>query len=127
MKAQEVSLPDLKNTKSLSTQQVKEQEGLQIMAEIRAGDQVFLLDERGQSYSSRSFAQRLQEKMNRGPKRLVFVIGGPYGFSDAVYQRFPERLSLSKMTFSHQLARVLLNEQLYRAYSILNNAPYHND
>ena len=123
----EITLPDLKKTKNLSEEQVKQLEGQQIEAELKPGDQIILLDEKGKNYSSRQFAAQIQSWMNAGPRRLVFVIGGPYGFSDHIYGMAHAQVSLSRMTFSHQIIRALFAEQLYRAFSILNNDPYHHD
>lgn len=125
--AQELSLPDLKKTKNLSENQVKSQEAAQIEAEIKPGDHIILLDENGAQYSSRAFAAQLQSWMNAGPKRLVFIIGGPYGFAESIYNRAQAKLSLSRMTFSHQIIRALFAEQLYRGFSIINHDPYHHD
>lgn len=120
-------IPELKNTKSLSTEQQKEKEGELILKAIQPGDVVVLLDEHGKEFRSVEFAQWIERKTHMVSKRLVFVIGGPYGFSSAVYQAATEKISLSKMTFSHQMIRIIFVEQLYRAFSILNNSPYHHE
>jgi 23S rRNA (pseudouridine1915-N3)-methyltransferase len=120
-------IPDLKNTKSLSEVLQKEKEGELILKNIVASDDLILLDERGKSYSSVEFSDFLQKKMNAGLKQLIFVIGGPYGFSDAVYARANGKLSISKMTFSHQMIRPFFIEQLYRGFTILRNEPYHHE
>ncbi|GAB6011515.1 23S rRNA (pseudouridine(1915)-N(3))-methyltransferase RlmH [Viscerimonas tarda] len=120
-------IPDLKNAKNLSVDKQKEKEGELILKNIQAGDCLVLLDERGKEFSSLNFASYIEKKMQTVSKRLVFVIGGPYGFSDAVYNKATERLSLSKMTFSHQMIRLVFVEQLYRAMTILNNEPYHHE
>ena len=120
------SLPDLKNTKSLTEKKQKEKEGSLILKHIGPADVLILMDEKGKQLSSIEFSEYLQKKMNAGIKRLVFVIGGPYGFSDEVYQRSQGKLSLSKMTFSHQMVRLFALEQLYRAFTILRNEPYHH-
>ncbi|MDO8968010.1 23S rRNA (pseudouridine(1915)-N(3))-methyltransferase RlmH [Algoriphagus sp.] len=120
-------IPDLKNTKSLSEQIQKEKEGDLILKKIQSADELILLDERGKTFSSIEFSEFLQKKMNSGLKQLVLVIGGPYGFSDAVYSRGNGKISLSKMTFSHQMIRPFLIEQLYRAFTILRNEPYHHE
>ena len=120
-------IPDLKQSKSLSETLQKEKEGELILKKLLPSDELVLLDERGKSYSSLEFADLLQKKMNSGLKQLVFVIGGPYGFSEAVYARANGKVSLSKMTLSHQMIRPFFAEQLYRAFSILNNEPYHHD
>tara|TARA_R110002020_G_scaffold371371_1_gene582997 strand:- start:117 stop:641 length:525 start_codon:yes stop_codon:yes gene_type:complete len=120
-------IPDLKNTKSLSEILQKEKEGELILKKIGASDDLILLDERGKSYSSMDFSEFLQKKMNSGLKQLIFVIGGPYGFSDEVYSRSNGKLSISKMTFSHQMIRPFFIEQLYRGFTILRNEPYHHE
>ncbi|WP_075591216.1 23S rRNA (pseudouridine(1915)-N(3))-methyltransferase RlmH [Labilibacter marinus] len=120
-------IPDLKNTKKLSEEQQKNKEGELIMQQFQPGDEVILLDEGGKLLSSREFSVFMEQKMLRGIKRLVFVIGGPYGFSKDVYQKAVGKLSLSKMTFSHQMVRLIFTEQLYRAMTILKNQPYHHD
>jgi 23S rRNA (pseudouridine1915-N3)-methyltransferase len=119
-------IPDLKNTKSISEAIQKEKEGELILKKISNSDELILLDENGKQYSSIDFSDFIQKKMNSGLKQLIFVIGGPYGFSDAVYERANSKLSLSKMTFSHQMVRVFSIEQLYRAFTILRNEPYHH-
>jgi len=119
-------IPDLKNAKNLSQIQQKEKEGDLILQKISNSDTVVLLDERGKQYDSVAFSDVLQKHMNSGIKKLVFVIGGPYGFSQAVYNRTNAKLSLSKMTFSHQMIRLFFIEQLYRAFTILRNEPYHH-
>ena len=120
-------IPDLKNTKSLSEVLQKEKEGELILKNVIASDDLILLDERGKSYSSMEFSEYLQKKMNAGLKQLIFVIGGPYGFSDEVYSRANGKLSISKMTFSHQMIRPFFIEQLYRGFTILRNEPYHHE
>jgi len=119
-------IPDIKNVKNLSENQQKEKEGELILAKITPTDQLILLDENGKTFSSLDFSEELQKKMNSGIKTLVFVIGGPYGFSDTVYQKASEKISLSKMTFSHQMVRLFFIEQVYRAMTILKNEPYHH-
>ncbi|WP_418498808.1 23S rRNA (pseudouridine(1915)-N(3))-methyltransferase RlmH [Flagellimonas sp.] len=121
-----VVLPDIKNSKNLSEAQQKEKEGELILAQLQPTDTLILLDENGKQYSSVDFAQFLQKKMNSGLKNLVLAIGGPYGFSDAVYAKCSGKISLSKMTFSHQMVRLFLVEQLYRGFTILRNEPYHH-
>ncbi|MDG1275889.1 MAG: 23S rRNA (pseudouridine(1915)-N(3))-methyltransferase RlmH [Algoriphagus sp.] len=120
-------IPDLKNTKTLSESLQKEKEGELILKKISPSDDLILLDEHGKSYSSIDFSNLLQKKMNSGLKQLIFVIGGPYGFSEAVYGRSNGKLSISKMTFSHQMIRPFFVEQLYRAFTILRNEPYHHE
>ncbi|MDX1768964.1 MAG: 23S rRNA (pseudouridine(1915)-N(3))-methyltransferase RlmH [Arenibacter troitsensis] len=119
-------IPDLKNTKNLSEKQQKEKEGEAILNKLNPADMLILLDENGKQKTSVEFSEYLQKKMNSGLKQLVFVIGGPYGFSDAVYQKSQGKISLSKMTFSHQMVRLFMLEQLYRAFTILRNEPYHH-
>jgi len=119
-------IPDIKNTKSFTEAQQKEKEGGLILKKIRSSDVLVLLDERGKQYSSLDFSAYLQKQMNSGLKLLVFVIGGPYGFSKAVQQKAQGMISLSKMTFSHQMVRLFFVEQLYRACTILKNEPYHH-
>ncbi len=120
-------LPDVRNTRSLTARQQTAAEGEALLRQLAEGDYVALLDERGDEMRSAEFALWLQKRMNSGCKRLVFAIGGPYGFSETVYARADARLSLSRMTFSHQIVRALFAEQLYRAFTILNNEPYHHE
>ena len=126
MPFQTVTIPDLKSTKSLMQSQQKDMEGVQILKYIQASDYVVLLDERGTERRSVEFAKWLTQK-SMSTRSLVFVIGGPYGFSDAVYQRANERISLSSMTFSHQMVRLFFVEQLYRACTIIKGEPYHHE
>ncbi len=119
-------IPDIKNRKTLSEEQQKEKKGELILNQIKSSDTLLLLDEKGKQYSSLEFAQFLQKKMDSGIKNLVFVIGGPYGFSSKVYDRSDGKVSLSKMTFSHQMVRLFIVEQLYRGFTILRNEPYHH-
>ena len=126
MPFQTVTIPDLKSTKSLMQSQQKDMEGAQILKYIQASDYVVLLDERGTERRSVEFAKWLTQK-SMSTRSLVFVIGGPYGFSDAVYQRANERISLSSMTFSHQMVRLFFVEQLYRACTIIKGEPYHHE
>lgn len=119
-------IPDIKNAKNLSEYQQKEKEGELILSKIQPTDDLLLLDENGLEFTSVAFSNYLQKKMNAGTKQLVLVIGGPYGFSDAVYAKSLGKISLSKMTFSHQMIRVFVIEQLYRAFTILKNEPYHH-
>jgi 23S rRNA (pseudouridine1915-N3)-methyltransferase len=120
-------IPDLRNAKNLSQEQIKEKEGELILQNIRPGDSLVLLDERGSGRTSLEFASWLERKTHTVPKTLVFVIGGPYGFSPKVYAAAQESLSLSRMTFSHQLIRLIFVEQLYRVLTILHNEPYHHE
>ena len=119
-------IPDIKNVKNLSETQQKEKEGELILSKISPTDQLILLDENGKTFSSILFSEELQKKMNSGIKTLVFVIGGPYGFSDMVYKKSFGKISLSQMTFSHQMVRLFFIEQLYRGFTILRNEPYHH-
>ena len=120
-------IPELKNTKSLSAEQQKEKEGELICKALQPGDFVVLLDEHGKERRSIEFADWMKHKMNTVNKRLIFIIGGPYGFSQSVYDRANEKISMSKMTFSHQMIRLIFVEQLYRAMNILNGGPYHHE
>lgn len=119
-------IPDLKKTKNLSTDQQKAAEGKLILDKLNSSDFVVLLDENGKQFSSEGFAEYIQKRLNSGMKQLIFVIGGPYGFSEDVYTRADGKLSLSKMTFSHQMVRLFFVEQLYRSFTILRNEPYHH-
>ena len=120
-------LPDLRSTRNLTAKQQRTAEGEAILRQLGEGDYAVLLDERGTEYRSVEFAGWLQKRMLGGVRRLVLVIGGPYGFSEAVYARADAKLSLSRMTFSHQIVRAIFAEQLYRAFTILNNEPYHHE
>ena len=120
-------IPELKNTKGLSQEEQKQREGELIQKSLQAGDFVVLLDEHGSERSSMDFAAWMQKKMSAGPKRLVFIVGGPYGFSNDVHKRGNEEVSLSKMTLSHQMVRMFFVEQIYRAMTILNGEPYHHE
>lgn len=121
------SLPDIKNARKLSESQQKTEEGKLILGEVSASDYVVLLDERGEMLTSRGFSDFLQKGMLGGKKRMVFVVGGPYGFSQEVYDRANSKLSFSKMTFSHEMIRLFFTEQVYRAMTILRGEPYHHD
>ena len=120
-------LPDVKNTKSMSENMQKEKEGELLLGQLLPGDWVVLLDEKGKEYTSCGFSTFLAQKMLSGIKKLIFVIGGPYGFSQTVYQRANDKLSLSKMTFSHQMIRMIFVEQIYRAMTIMKGEPYHHE
>ena len=120
-------IPDIKNVKNLSEIQQKEKEGELILNKLQNTDQLILLDDKGKEFTSIEFSKFLQKKMNSGLKQMVLVIGGPYGFSDAVYKKAQGKLSLSKMTFSHQMIRLFIVEQLYRGFTILKNEPYHHE
>ena len=121
-----IEIPDLKNAKKLSIEQIKSLEGKEIMSKINPGEQLILLDDKGKDFTSEKFADFIQKKFNQGGKALVFVIGGAYGFSKEVYDRSDSLLSLSKMTFSHQMIRMIFFEQVYRAMTILKGEPYHH-
>ena len=119
-------LSDIKNSKNMSESLQKSKEGKLILDQIQANDFVVLLDEKGGQYSSEDFANYIEKKMLQGVGRLIFVIGGPYGFADEVYKRANDKVSLSKMTFSHQMVRMIFTEQIYRAMTILKGEPYHH-
>jgi len=121
-----IAIPYLKNTKSLSQEEQKKKEGELILKKLESGDYVVLLDERGKEYTSAKFAQFIQQQANTGAKALVFIIGGAYGFSEAVYARGNAKLALSQLTFPHIMTRLVFAEQLYRAFTILHNEPYHH-
>ena len=121
-----IEIPDVKNAKSLSVDQIKETEGKEILAKVSPGEQIILLDENGKVYSSVEFSSFLQQKFNQGGKGLVFVVGGAFGFSQEVYNLSVAKISLSKMTFSHQMIRMIFFEQVYRALTILKGEPYHH-
>ena len=121
-----VTIPELKNTKSLTAQQQKDREGELILKQLQDSDHVVLLDEHGVERRSIEFAVWI-EKKQQALRHLVFVIGGPYGFSEAVYRRANEKISLSKMTFSHQMVRLIFTEQFYRACTIIKGEPYHHE
>ncbi len=120
-------IADIKDNRNMSRDQQKVAECERILRVIEAGDRVVLLDERGRQPTSTEFATQLQKRMASGLRRLVFVIGGPYGFSQALYDRADSQLSLSRMTFNHEMVRLIFIEQLYRAFTILNNEPYHHE
>ena len=120
-------IPELKNVSALSREQIKLREGELILRQVKAGDFLVLMDERGKEYRSLQFASMLEDRMNRGGKDMIFVIGGAYGFSEEVYSRADDKISLSKMTFSHQLVRTIFAEQLYRAFTIMRGEPYHHE
>lgn len=122
-----VEIPELKNVSALSEEQIKTREGELILKNLRPTDDVILLDEHGREYSSVEFAKVLQDKISYTGKDIVFVIGGAYGFSEAVRQRAGSKISLSRMTFSHQMVRAIFVEQLYRAFTIMKGEPYHHE
>ena len=127
IKFEEIIIPDIKQSGKLSKSELKKKEGQLITAKLKNSDHVILLDDKGKSFSSIQFSEFLQQKMNSGLKSLVFVIGGAYGFSNEVYQRANSKLSLSIMTFSHQMVRLIFKEQLYRGFSILRGEKYHHE
>lgn len=120
-------VPELKNAKNLSMDQQKEKEAELLQKVFQPGDYIILLDEHGRERRSVEFAQWIQKKMSAGPRRIVFVVGGPYGFAPSIHQMRNEEISLSQMTFSHQMIRLLFVEQIYRAMTILHNEPYHHE
>lgn len=121
-----VVIPDLRNAKALTQAQIKEQEGIEILRRITPAMDVILLDEHGREYRSIEYAEWIQKKMSAG-RDITFIVGGPYGFSAAVYERANGKISLSKMTFSHQMIRLFFTEQIYRAMTILRGEPYHHE
>lgn len=120
-------IPELKNVSALSKEQIKSKEGELIFKNIKPADDVILLDEHGKEYSSTGFAALIQKKMSLEGKDIVFIIGGAYGFSEDVYKRANSKISLSQMTFSHQMVRVIFTEQIYRAFTIMRGEPYHHE
>ena len=122
-----IEIPELKNVSALAREQRKQKEGELVLKALKPSDCVILLDERGREYRSIEFSAMLEDRMSRGGRDLVFVVGGAYGFSDAVYSRSDEQISLSKMTFSHQMVRTIFAEQLYRAFTIMIGEPYHHE
>ena len=127
IQVERVEIHDIKNAKKLTFEQIKEQEGKEILSKVQTGDQLILLDENGDAYSSVQFSNFLQQKFNSGGKAIAFVVGGAYGFSDEVYTAATGKISLSNMTFSHQMVRMIFFEQLYRAMTILRGEPYHHN
>ena len=120
-------IPDIKNRNSLSEELQKEREGQLILNQVSPGDYLILLDEHGAEFTSVGFSTWIEKKMIAGMRQLIFVIGGPYGFSNAVYQRSDIKISLSQLTFSHQMVRMIFVEQIYRAMTIIKNEPYHHE
>lgn len=120
-------IPELRNAKSLSFEQQKELEGQEILKRLKPSDHVILLDEHGLEFTSMKFARFVQKTQTLGASRVIYIVGGPYGFAPGVYERANQKLSISPMTFSHQMIRLLFVEQLYRAHTILNNLPYHHE
>lgn len=122
-----ITIPELKNTKALSAEQQKQMEAEHILRQISDSDYVVLLDEHGKEFRSVEFAAWIEKKQTSGLKHLIYIIGGPYGFAQSIYQRANEQISLSKLTFSHQMIRILFTEQLYRAHTIINGEKYHHE
>ena len=120
-------IDDIKNTKNISEDQQKRTEGAKILSLLDKSDFVVLLDEHGKEYTSMQYSSYIQKRMLSGVKKVVFVIGGPYGFSQEVYDRANDKISFSKMTFNHEMIRLIFTEQLYRAYTIINHEPYHHE
>ena len=120
-------IDDIKNTKNISEDQQKRTEGAKILSLLDKSDFVVLLDEHGKEYTSMQYSSYIQKRMLSGAKKVVFVIGGPYGFSQEVYDRANDKISFSKMTFNHEMIRLIFTEQLYRAYTITNHEPYHHE
>ena len=127
IKFSSVIVPDLKNSKNLSKESIKEEEGKAILNLLNSSDYVVLLDEKGKEFTSKEFAFWIQKQMNTGKKRILLVIGGPFGFSETVYFRADFKIALSKMTFPHEMAKLILTEQIYRCMTILKGEPYHHD
>ena len=127
IKFSSIIIPDIKNSKTLTRETIKEEEGKLILDKILSSDFVVIMDEKGNEYSSREMAQWIQKQMNAGKKRIVFIIGGPFGFSVPVYERANAKISLSRMTFTHEMAKLILSEQLYRSMTIIKGEPYHHD
>ncbi len=121
-----IEIPNLKNAKNFSNAELMKKEGELILKQVQSSDHLVLLDDKGKDFTSPKFAKKIQDWMLSGKKRIVFLVGGAYGFSEAVYSRGNEKISLSRMTFSHQMVRLFFVEQIYRGYTILNNEPYHH-
>ena len=122
-----IEIPNIKNAKNFTNAELMKREGDLILKQLKKSDHLVLLDDKGKDFTSTKFAQKLQSWMLSAKKRFVFVVGGAYGFSESIYARGNEKLSLSKMTFSHQIVRLFFLEQIYRGYTILNNEPYHHE
>lgn len=127
VKMERIEIPDLKNAKKLTIDQIKKLEGEEILSKLTASEDLILLDEKGKQFTSMQFADFMQKKFNQGGKGITFVVGGAYGFSDALYERATGKISLSSMTFSHQMIRMIFFEQVYRAFTILKGEPYHHE
>lgn len=126
LKLETVLIADVKNAKNLKPQQVKQKEGEKILTKLKNGDFLILLDEKGKHFTSVKFAKFIEQQLHQSHHRIIFLVGGAYGFSDAVYKRANYKIALSEMTFSHQMVRLFFLEQFYRAMTILRNEPYHN-
>lgn len=120
-------LPDVKASKKANALKIKTEEAKFILQKVKPEDTVILLDERGKTFTSQDFSKDIENHMISGKKRILFIVGGAYGFSNELYQKFPKRMALSQMTFSHQMVRLFFCEQLYRAFTIIHNHPYHNN
>lgn len=127
VRVEKIEIPHLRKAKNMTSEMIKIEEGKLILSKIELGAKIVLLDENGVHFSSKQFSGWIQDRLNKGEKNVTFVVGGAYGFSQELYDNAHEKLSLSKMTFSHQMIRVLFLEQLYRAFTILKNEPYHNE
>ena len=127
IKYSNVIIPDIKNAKSLPKDTIKEEEGKLILSQLTTSDFVVIMDEKGKELTSRDFSDWIQKQMNAGKKRLVIIIGGPFGFSEQIYRRADSKIALSKMTFTHEMAKLILSEQIYRSMTILKGEPYHHD
>ncbi|MEZ4938230.1 MAG: 23S rRNA (pseudouridine(1915)-N(3))-methyltransferase RlmH [Crocinitomicaceae bacterium] len=127
VKLEVIELPDIKNAHKLSEEEIKSKEADQLLKKIDSQDQIILLDDKGKQFTSMDFADFFQQKMNTGTRSICFIIGGPYGFDEKIYNLPHSKLSLSKMTFSHQMIRMIFLEQVYRSYTILKGEPYHHE
>lgn len=127
IKFRSLEIPDIKNSKSLPIEKIKEEEGKNIISELTVSDLVVILDEKGKELSSRELSGWIEKSFSTGKKRLVFIIGGPFGFSDEVYRRAEYKIALSRLTFTHEMARLFFTEQIYRSMTILKGEPYHHD
>lgn len=127
LKFEKIELPDIKNANKLSEKEIKKKEAEQLLKKVDSSDQIILLDDKGKQFTSVEFSKFFQNKMNQGTKSLCFIIGGPYGFDDSIYNLPHQKISLSKMTFSHQMIRMIFLEQVYRAQTILKGEPYHHE
>lgn len=122
-----IYIPDIKVSKKVDPIKIKMEQSKLLLQKLKTTDNVILLDEKGESFNSNAFSEEIKNYMIKGKKKIIFIIGGAYGFSNELYQKFPKRIALSKMTFSHQMVRLFFCEQLYRSFTIINNHPYHNN